>query len=189
MNAPSLAEKVVALHAGLDEAMIGHAFGGALALAYLTRDPRATKDIDVNVFAPVGEVERVLAALPPGVSRSADDVAAVRRDAQVRLWWDHTPVDMFFAVDAIHRQAEVRSRTVPFARIEIPVLDGNELTVFKMMFSRPKDWLDIEEMLRAGAIDVDAVCTAFGRIMGPDHAANARLRTIESAVRSESRGD
>jgi len=44
---PSLPEKVVAI----DSALTGlpHAFGGALALAYYA-EPRATVDIDVNVF-------------------------------------------------------------------------------------------------------------------------------------------
>jgi len=173
-----LAEKIVAIHHALDAGSVPHAFGGALALAYLTEEPRATKDIDVNVFCPVDEVDRVFSALPQGVEAGADDVERVRDDAQVRLWWGHTPVDLFFDVEEIHRDAAAHTRTVPFAGISIPVLDGNELTVFKMMFSRPKDWLDITEMIRAGTVDVDQVAIAFGRIMGPNHEAIGRLRAL-----------
>lgn len=182
MTGPTLAEKVVRVHRALDAGGVAHAFGGALALAYLTEEVRATKDIDVNVFVPVGEVDRVLIALPSEVTRTAEDAAAVGRDAQVRLWWDHTPLDLFFDVDDIHREAALHARTVPFADTEIPVLDGTELTVFKMMFARPKDWVDIREMLHAGTVDVPAVETAFARIMGRDHEALARLRELADAT-------
>ena len=178
MSARTLAEKIVALHHALDAGGIPHAFGGTLALAYLTEEPRATKDVDVNVFVPVDQAERVFSTLPAGVEWSAADVETVGRDAQVRLWWEHTPVDVFFDVDEIHRQAAAHALVVPFADVELPVLDGNELTVFKMMFSRPKDWLDIEEMLRAGTVDVGAVSAAFERIMGPDHEALGRFRAL-----------
>lgn len=75
-----------------------------------------------------------------------------------------------------------RSCIVPLAGIEIPPLDGSELRVFKMMYARPRDWIDIEEVLRAGTIDVAEACTAFGRTMGPEHEASVRLRTIASTV-------
>ena len=39
-----------------------HAFGGALALAYHA-EPRATVDIDLNVFIPVERADEVLAPL------------------------------------------------------------------------------------------------------------------------------
>ncbi|MDQ1395101.1 MAG: hypothetical protein QOG64_360, partial [Acidimicrobiaceae bacterium] len=44
---PSLAERLLVVHAGLDGARIPHAFGGAIALAYCTEEPRGTRDIDV----------------------------------------------------------------------------------------------------------------------------------------------
>ena len=71
MSEPSLPEKIVALHERLRGAGIAHAFGGALALAYYA-EPRATDDIDVNLFLEPGAVASVLDALTPlGVS---DDV-------------------------------------------------------------------------------------------------------------------
>ena len=50
MTTPSLPEKVVAIHERLARAKTAHAFGDALALAYYA-EPRATGDIDLNVFA------------------------------------------------------------------------------------------------------------------------------------------
>jgi hypothetical protein len=174
----ALAQKLLAIHRALDGGGIPHAFGGALALAYLTEEPRATKDIDVNVFVPVDAVDRVFAALPPEVHASPSDADRVRHDAQVRLWWGHTPVDLFFDVDEIHRDAALHTRVVPFSGTTIPVLDGNELAVFKMMNSRPKDWLDITEMIRAGTMEVEVVAAAFARIMGDDREAIDRLRAL-----------
>src|SRR5204863_8643055 len=66
----SLAEKVVSLHAALEAGALPHAFGGALALAWCTRQPRGTSDIDVNVFVPTSAVKLVLGALPPGITRT-----------------------------------------------------------------------------------------------------------------------
>jgi hypothetical protein len=45
-----LAQRLLAVHAALDDAGLPHAFGGAIALAYCTLEPRGTRDIDVNVF-------------------------------------------------------------------------------------------------------------------------------------------
>jgi hypothetical protein len=168
VSSPALATKVVAIHDSLETAHLAHAFGGALALAYYVLDVRATKDIDVNIFVAPDEVEEVFAALPTGVARDAANLDAVRREGQARLWWDETPVDLFFDVDELHRQAAAHIRTVPFADTHIPILGSTELTVFKMLFARPKDWLDIAEMLRAGVIDVTAVSETFARLPGAD---------------------
>ncbi len=180
MKSPDLATKVVAVHDSLERAQIRHAFGGALALAYYVLDVRATKDIDVNIFVSPTNVEEVVAALPTGIASDAADVKDVRRDAQVRLWWDETPVDLFFDVDALHRQAAAHVRTVPFAGTHIPILGSTELTVFKMLFARPKDWLDIAEMLRAGVIDVGAVAAAFGCLPGADDKLLQRFHELVS---------
>lgn len=36
----------------------------------------------------------------------------------------------------------------PFAGISVPVLSAEDLTVFKIIFNRPRDWLDIGRMLQ-----------------------------------------
>jgi len=58
----SLVDKVVALHDALASAAIAHAFGGALSLAYYTREPRATADVHINVTAHPHDARRVLEA-------------------------------------------------------------------------------------------------------------------------------
>ncbi|MGZ5348212.1 MAG: hypothetical protein ACXWGV_11550, partial [Solirubrobacterales bacterium] len=93
----------MAIHESLKANAINHAFGGAIALAYWTEEPRGTRDIDVNLFVPAADPDAALAALPAGVKRSSRSAAAAKRDGQVRLWWDDTPVDLFFDYAPIHR--------------------------------------------------------------------------------------
>lgn len=50
---PSLVAKVIEVDRSLRAAGIGHAFGGAIALAYCAQ-PRATKDIDINAVVCCG---------------------------------------------------------------------------------------------------------------------------------------
>jgi len=140
----TLPEKLVALHRALARRRIPHAFGGAIALAYWTLDPRATSDIDVNVFLPTAEAERALRALPSEIDCPDGTVEAIVREGQVRVWWGETPVDLFFDSIPVHDAAAKHRRTVPFARARIPVLGPEELAVFKAMFDRTRDWADID---------------------------------------------
>ena len=175
MNLP---EKIVALHRSLDGAGIPHAFGGALALAWCTQRARGTIDIDVNLFVAPTTVQTTLGALPGGVTWSDDDVALIERDGQARLWWDTTPVDVFFNTTDFHERAGERARLEPFLGAEVPFLSCRDLAVFKAFFNRTKDWADLEEMADADALDVDAVLGVLVRYLGPTDERVARLRSL-----------
>jgi len=172
----TLPEKVVAIDRAL--AGVPHAFGGALALAYYA-EPRATIDIDVNVFVPVAEAPGVLDRLA-AVGVTGDQPAdALARDGQVRLWWDRNPIDLFFSYDPFHDAARDAARTVPFADTTIPVLAPDHLVVCKAVFDRPKDWVDIDAMLAADApVDAAEILRWVARITGPDDARFARLARV-----------
>jgi hypothetical protein len=171
----TLGQRLRAIHASLTEGGVEHAFGGAIALAYWTEEPRGTRDIDVNVFVAPADCERVLAALPEGVSYEKSDVEALKRAGQRRLWWNDTPVDFFFSHLPIHDDAARHRRTVPFEGEQIPVLGPVELAVFKAMFDRTRDWADIEEMLTAQTLDVDALRAQLIRLVGDDDQRLVRL--------------
>lgn len=177
----TLAERIVALHRALSRRRIPHAFGGAIALAFATRDPRGTSDIDINLFVPAGDADRALRALPDGVARPQGAAATIERDGQTRLWWDDTPLDLFFDYAPIHADAAAHRRTVPFAGTRIPVLGPVELAVFKAMFDRTRDWADIEAMIAADALDLDAVRTSLQTMLDPT---DTRFRRLESAERA-----
>jgi len=170
-----LPARLLAIHDGLDAAGIEHAFGGAIALAYWTLEPRGTRDIDVNVFTTTDALDTVLAALPDGVGHDDADRAAILRDGQRRLWWDDTPVDVFFDYAPVHADAAAHRAIVPFAGREIPVLGPVELAVFKAMFDRTKDWADIEAMLAAGTVQAADIRAALAPMLGSDDARWARL--------------
>ena len=174
----SLPGKIVALHRALDGAKVGHAFGGALALAWCTRRPRGTSDIDINIFAPPAQARRVLRALPDEVQATDEDHARLQRDGQVRLWWDTTPVDLFLSTTSFHRRASRRTRQEPFQGELLPFLDCDDLAVFKVFFDRSRDWADLEEMVAARSFDIGAVSATIAELLGADDQRLDRLRSL-----------
>lgn len=175
----TLVARVVAICESLDAARVPWALGGALALAYATNEPRGTRDIDVNVFVGAADAARVFAALPAGVtSTEADVIEAGERD-QVRLWWDTTPVDVFFAAEQFHLDVSIRCRQVPFEGRRIRVLAAEDLAVFKAMFDRTKDWADIEAMVDSNAIDLTVAADRLADLLGDD----SRVERLRMLVR------
>lgn len=163
-----LGRKLLALHRALDAAGLPHGFGGAIALAYCTRDPRGTSDLDFNVFVAASRAEAVLSAMPDGVRSTSASVSDLIGEGQVRIWWGETPLDVFLNVDRFHSEVASRVSWVPFEGQHIPILSCRALAVFKAMFDRPKDWVDIQEMIAAGALDVELVMADLGGILGSD---------------------
>jgi hypothetical protein len=162
----SLVERIVAIHESLDAAGIAHAFGGALALAWCTQRARGTIDIDVNLF------------VPNGVLVTAADRERIAADGQTRLWWDDTPVDVFFNTTPFHEAAATRAPTESFGGVDIPFLACRDLAVFKAFFNRTKDWADLEEMAGAGTLDIEAVLGVLAHYLGGGDERVARLRTL-----------
>lgn len=177
----TIADRVLAIHRSLERAGFPHAFGGALALAYWTREPRGTRDIDVNVFVPAEECAPALDALPKGVDVPNDAERIIARDGQTRLWWEQTPIDLFFDNLPVHRDAARNVRKVPFPEgRELPVLGPIELAVFKIMFDRTRDWADIEEMIAAETLDLGAVRETLATMLPSD---DPRFARLDEAVR------
>lgn len=180
MTRRSLPQKIVAI----DEALRAtpHAFGGALALAYHA-EPRSTIDIDVNVFVPTDravEVLEPLAAIGVDVTGAG---ATVARDGQVRVLWDETPIDLFFSYDPFHDVAEASAIEVPFADVSIRVLSAEHLTVCKVVFDRPRDWVDIEAMIAMGTrIETAEVLRWVGRIASDEDPRYDRIAALLSAT-------
>ena len=145
-----LAAKIVAVHEMLDSMRVPHQFGGAVALAWY-RSPRATTDVDLNVTVAPEDAEPVLGAIVHlGVTVSGSDRVTIERDGQARLDWGGSYLDLFFATLDLHREMaerRARSSSVPCrSRSSRP----EHLIVCKAVFDRPKDWVDIEEMVARG---------------------------------------
>ncbi len=174
-------DAIVELHDGLEQAGIRHAFGGAFALLWCTGEPRTTIDIDLNVFVPPTETQRVLDALPPDVAASDGDVASLETVGQCRLLFEGIPVDVFLDTTPFHDDLQLHTVEHRLADRSLPFLGCNDLAVFKAFFSRRKDWADIEDMLRAGCLDVRYVTGVLSEYLGP---ADERIRQLH-AIRDE----
>jgi hypothetical protein len=155
-----VADRMLAVHDALRAAGFPHAIGGAIALGYCTLEARGTQDVDVNVFVPPSRTRDVLAALPEGIRVTGRDLEVAERDGQVRVMWDATPIDL------------------------IPVLDCTGLAVFKAMFARSRDWVDIEAMVEARSLDVDEAIRWTREMVGEDERV-AKLAALRDDRRSQ----
>jgi len=118
--------------------------------------PRTTNDIDLQVFPGPGGIDqlrRVLESVVPVGPRAVDQL---HRIDQARLMWGLTPIDLFLPAAPFHDGLRQRAVSVDFPGIErsVPILSATDLTIFKALFDRTKDWADIEEMIRAGTPDI-----------------------------------
>lgn len=175
-----LAERLLAVHEALQRAQLPHAFGGAIALAYCTEEPRGTRDLDVNVFAGPERSDEVLDAMPPGVEVRQADRTALVRDGQVRVMWGDTPIDLFLDTHEYHREVAATMVEVPFEGTTIPTLGCEALIVFKAMFNRTKDWADIEAVLEVGIVDGPRVLGKLRSLLGREDPSVVRLAALLS---------
>lgn len=175
---------MLAVHDGLSAAGIPHAIGGAIALGYCVLEARATQDVDINVFVTPDHTRNVFVTLPREIEFSGLDVERAERDGQVRLWWDITPIDLFLNVLPFHEDVEKNIRHVPLGERTIPVLSCTGLAVFKAMFDRPRDWVDIEAMIEARSFDVDEAIRWIREMVGDDERVE-RLTVMRASPRSQ----
>lgn len=176
-----LVEKLLAIHEALLASSLPHAFGGAIALAYCVEEPRGTRDLDVNVFCDAGDAAKVLGALPDGVRVDEEDVTAVERDGQTRLFWDGVPIDVFLNNLPLHEEVAAAVVWVPLEGRQIPVLDCASLVVFKSFFARTRDWGDIEAVAVATPEDVETATRTVAELVGEEDASYERLAEISAA--------
>lgn len=177
-------DAVVELHDNLDAARLPHAFGGAFALLWCTGEPRATVDIDLNIFVAPDEAQQVLDALPEEIVPSTEVTAQLMTTGQCRVMFDGIPVDLFMDTTPFHHDVRLHLKEHQLAERKIPFLGCNDLAVFKTYFNRRKDWADIEEMLRAGRLDVPYVAGLLTEYLGAD---DERIREL-LAIRDEVAG-
>lgn len=179
----SLVTLVLDVHRQLTAASFPHAFGGALALAYVA-EPRGTVDVDVNVFTPFDEVDVVLDALAGiglGPERARAEWLPV---AGIRLWReaDPYPVDLFPSLDDRYAEIARRCRHYAFGHGDavLPFLSAEDLALFKLSFGRDKDWVDLRAIASAQpAMDIDYIERQLIGLRGPSmYPRVARLRGL-----------
>jgi len=136
----------------LERRGLPYAIGGAIALGFYAT-PRATIDVDVNVFvSPVADLERALSALGEA-GFVADDALHVladqaRAEGQFRGRVAGLRVDVFVPAVPYYAELEGRRRQVALLGRPLWILSAEDLVVLKMMFFRRKDLADVEAVLR-----------------------------------------
>jgi hypothetical protein len=66
----------------------------------------------------------------------------------------------------------------------IPVIDCTGLVVFKAMFARPRDWVDIEAIVEARSLDVDEAIRWVREMVGEDERVE-KLTALRGSRRSQ----
>lgn len=145
------------LGAVLDKAEIPYGVGGALAFG-IWGDPRGTHDVDINLFVNHDEFQNALAVLiSAGVE--IDQQAATKADLAGDVivgWFKDIRVDLFtpsipFAWEAMNQVVRINT-----ANGSIAYLSAESIAVFKLLFFRPKDLLDVEKLIAVQAEAFDA---------------------------------
>jgi hypothetical protein len=145
----SAAEAAQRIADALAAAGLSHAIGGALALA-IAGVPRGTANVDVNVFVEedrVGSVVEALARL--GIEFDLDTVGTRAREEGMFVGrWDGMRIDIFMpSIPFSHEAEKTRVRVNDQTGWSGWFLSAEALTLFKLLFFRGKDIVDIERLV------------------------------------------
>ncbi len=140
----------------LASAGIPYAIGGAIAYGF-HGPPRATNDVDLNLFVDTDALGSALDTLA-SVGVTFDRAAVLRECAErgaSRGWLRGMRVDVF--VPSIPLYDSVRQRVIEVRLLGRPicVLSAEDITVFKMLFFRAKDLTDVTRLLALRGDDLD----------------------------------
>lgn len=143
----------------LEDAGFPSALGGSIALG-LWGVPRATKDADINVFVGPDRHSALQALLEragcgPAPERSEwsasdrDTFIAAANDGDVAvIYAGETRVDIFVPSIPFYDDAQRTVRRLPHPRGRpVPVLSPEALCVFKLLFFRDKDLVDLRRLV------------------------------------------
>jgi hypothetical protein len=172
------------------------AVGGSIALG-LWGVPRGTNDADLNAFVPEerhGELLDVLVAAgclapedrPWTPALRVEFLRRAREGETAVVWKDGFRVDVFVPSIPFYAEAEATLREVEVEGGPVPVLSPEALSVFKLLFFRDKDLVDLRRLVaRQGArLDAAYVRAQLVAMVGED---DDRITAWDAIVR-EHRG-
>lgn len=141
----------------LEAGGVPHAIGGAIALG-AHGVPRGTLDVDINVFVADAELPHVVAVLRDlGIELTEEAaIARARRDGMFVGNWGGMRIDVFTPSIPFSRESE-KTRV----RVDAPdggsdwFLSAEALAVFKLLFARPKDYVDLERLIAVQGSHLD----------------------------------
>jgi hypothetical protein len=152
----SLVDAVTSIIDQLEAAGIGYAFGGAIALSAWS-EPRATTDVDLNLWVSDDELPSALSTLKrAGVA--LDETAAIsgaRERGMFAGQHGSYRIDIFVPSVPFYDEALRRKQPVRLADRDTWVLSPESLAVFKMLFFRAKDVVDLARLLEVHRPELD----------------------------------
>lgn len=144
---------------GFEEYNIPYAFGGAIAYT-VWGPPRATTDIDIDLFidgcdrAGLNQVFDILESIGMSISRPEALREAAETDIMT-LYWNGVRVEFFTAAGPFNREVEKTRVRRKLGDDFFWFLSAEAITVFKMVFFRPKDIADVERLIKLMGRDLD----------------------------------
>ncbi|MBI5502356.1 MAG: hypothetical protein HY907_19080 [Deltaproteobacteria bacterium] len=140
----------------LDAAALPYAIGGALALG-VWGFPRATNDVDLNLYLEVDALGAAFAVFRrAGCTVDEEQALASARDrGDFSVKAGAMRVDVFVPSVPLYDSARTRIRQAPLEGRPAWFLSPEDLVVFKMLFFRTKDVLDVERLVAFAAADFD----------------------------------
>mgnify|MGYP001239154520 CR=1 FL=1 len=189
-TAPEVARSIADV---LEASGLSSAIGGAIALGFYAV-PRATVDVDVNVFVAPQEAElgRALAALASAGFEPDDDarrvLAQAMQEGQFRGRIAGMRVDVFVPAIPYYGELSERRRAATLLGREVWILGPEDLVVLKMMFYRRKDLADVEALLRDQGrdFDFDFARRKLAELAGED---DERLQALDQILRDAQASD
>jgi hypothetical protein len=163
----------VALAQALDEAGIPNALGGAIALA-AWGIPRATVDVDINIFVEEEALGGVFDLLERVLGTQVDRERAMHEHTENGLFVlrsaDGLRVDVFTPSIEFSWEAARTKQRQSVLGAEVSVLASEALAIFKLMFFRSKDIADLERLVatQGSAMDLAYVRHWIADMMGDD---------------------
>ena len=177
-------EAALAISHAFDEHGVSYAIGGALACG-LWSIPRATIDVDVNLFIPVERLGKVFEALR-SLGIELDEGKAIEMAQQRGMFiarYGLFRVDLFTpSIDFSWEAARTRVRHAIEGR-EAYFLSAEALAVFKLLFFRAKDIVDLQRLLavQGSRLDTSYVRRHVVAMMGEDDERVVRWDMLVSA--------
>lgn len=169
----------------LERASVPYALGGALAYG-LYGVPRATVDVDVNTFLEprdLGPVFDVLETLGVSLDRG-DAIERAEREGMFSVQLEGCRVDLFTPSIDFSWEADRSRVRHAIEGEEIWFLSAEALCVFKLLFFRGKDVVDLERLIavqsQGGSLDSSYVRDRIAEIMGED---DERVQTWDRLIR------
>ena len=189
MAEPATAAEVArAVADALERHGLPYAIGGAIALGFYAV-PRATVDVDVNIFVPpADQLPQALRALADAGFVPDEEVtrlqARANAEAQFRGSIGGMRVDVFVPAIPYYAQLASRRRQVALLGRSLWILSPEDLVVLKLMFFRRKDLADVEAVLRDQRHSLDRlfVRRQLIELVGEEDERLAALDAIERDV-------